>query len=220
MTNKTLNLKQTVYQYLLDVSLREHPILNQLRRYTADIPYSNMQIAPEQGQFMALLIQLIKARRGIELGVFTGYSSLAMALALPEDGYLLSCDIMEEWTSKAQEFWQQAGVANKIELRLAPALETLDGLLNQGQAESFDFAFIDADKENYLAYYERLLQLIRPGGLIVVDNVLWDGRVVDPDENEDSTVAIRAFNTHVHQDERVVLSMVPIGDGLTLLMKQ
>lgn len=220
MTNKTLNLNDNTYRYLLDFSLREHPVLQRLRDYTAGIPYSGMQIAPEQGQFMALLVQLVQARRVIELGVFTGYSSLAMALALPEDGRLLACDIMEEWTTKAREFWRESGVAGKIELRLAPALETLDELLAQGQAGRFDLAFIDADKENYVIYYERLLQLIRTGGLIVVDNVLWDGRVADPEEREDSTLAIRAFNEHVHQDKRVALSMVPIGDGLTLALKR
>jgi len=219
MTNKTLNLNETTYQYLLDASLREHPVLQRLRDYTASIAYSNMQIAPEQGQFMALLVRLIQAQRVIELGTFTGYSTLSMALALPEDGRLLACDIMEEWTTKAKEFWREAGVSDKIELRLAPALETLDGLLAQGQKDSFDLAFIDADKENYLAYYERLMQLIRPGGLLVVDNVLWDGRVADPNEQEESTLAIRAFNEYVHKDERVALSMVPIGDGLTLAIK-
>lgn len=220
MSTKTTFLNQALYDYLLSVSLREHPVLRRLRDYTATIPYSNMQIAPEQGQFMALLVQLMGARRTIEVGVFTGYSALAVALVLPDDGQVIACDISEKWTNKAREFWQQAGVAAKIDLRLAPALETLDALLAEGQAGSFDFAFIDADKESYIPYYERLLQLMRPGGLITVDNVLWEGQVADPAEDADDTLAIRAFNEHLRNDERVSLSLVPIGDGLTLALKR
>lgn len=220
MSTETTFLNQPLYDYLLSVSLRESEILRRLRDYTATIPYSNMQIAPEQGQFMALLIRLMGARRTIELGVFTGYSTLAVAQVLPPDGRIIACDINEKWTSKAQEFWQQAGVIDKIDLRLAPALDTLDNLLAEGQADTFDFAFIDADKGNYISYYERLLQLMRPGGLITVDNVLWGGQVADPAEDADDTLAIRAFNEHVRNDERVHLSLVPIGDGLTLALKR
>jgi caffeoyl-CoA O-methyltransferase len=205
---------------LLEVSLREPEPLRRLRADTAAMSNANMQIAPEQGQFMALLVQLIGARRAIEVGVFTGYSALAVALALPEDGRLIACDINPEWTRRAGTFWEAAGVSGKIDVRIAPALETLDGLLATGQAGGFDFAFIDADKGNYIPYYERLLQLLRPGGLIVVDNVLWGGAVADPSDSEADTVAIRAFNAHLHADERVALSLVPIGDGLTLALKR
>lgn len=220
MSNQTLTLTPALYRYLLEVSLREPPVLQQLRADTAGLPEANMQIAPEQGQFMALLVQLLGARRVIEIGVFTGYSALAVALVLPPDGRLLACDIEPTWTSRAQAVWQAAGVADKIELRLAPALTTLDTLLAEGQAGRFDFAFIDADKENYIAYYERLLPLLRTGGLIAVDNVLWDGRVIDPADQEPDTVAIRAFNQHLRADPRISLSLVPIGDGLTLALKR
>lgn len=220
MSNKTLSLDNATYQYLLKVSLREPEVLRRLREYTARLPERNMQIAPEQGQFMALLVELMGARRAIEVGVFTGYSTLAVALALPKEGQLIACDISAEWTAKACAYWQEAGVADKIDLRLAPALKTLDALLTEGQAGSFDFAFIDADKNNYIPYYERLLQLLRPGGLIVVDNVLWGGQVANPAEDSDDTLAIRAFNEHVRNDKRVSLSLVPIGDGLTLARKR
>jgi len=219
MSSKTINLTETVYRYLRDVSLREPELLRRLRDETAALPEANMQIAPEQGQFMALLVQLMGARRAIEVGVFTGYSALAVALALPADGRLLACDVDHDWTARARRYWTEAGVAAKIDLRLAPALTTLDNLLAEGQAGQFDFAFIDADKGNYIPYYERLLTLLRPGGLIVVDNVLWDGRVADPADNDADTVALRAFNEHLHGDERITLSLVPIGDGLSLALK-
>ncbi|MCP5425449.1 MAG: class I SAM-dependent methyltransferase [Gammaproteobacteria bacterium] len=220
MSNKTICLNDAGYTYLLNASLRESALLRRLRDETAALPRSGMQISPEQGQFMSLLVQLMGARRAIEVGVFTGYSALAVALALPTDGYLLACDINEEWTTRARAYWREAGVAEKIELRLAPAQQTLDALLRDGAAGSFDFAFIDADKSHYIAYYERLLQLLRPGGLIAVDNVLWGGAVADPQNNEADTVAIRAFNKHLLHDERVALSLVPIGDGLTLALKR
>lgn len=220
MSNQTIRLDDASYEYLLQVSLREPALLRRLREDTARLTQSAMQIAPEQGQFMALLVQLMGVRRAIEVGVFTGYSALAVALALPDDGQLLACDINAEWTAKASQYWREAGVANKIDLRMAPALETLDALLTDGEAGSFDFAFIDADKGNYIAYYERLLQLLRPGGLIVVDNVLWGGAVADPRNQEPDTLAIRAFNDHLQADTRIVLSLVPIGDGLTLALKQ
>ncbi len=220
MSNQTLQLNENTYQYMLSVALREPPILRRLRDETAAMTNANMQIAPEQGQFMALLARMLQARRTVEVGVFTGYSTLAVALALPEDGQVIACDISKEWTDKARPYWAEAGVAHKIDLRLAPALETLDGLLAEGQAGAIDFAFIDADKGGYIAYYERLLTLLRPGGLIAVDNVLWGGQVADPGEDGDDTVAIRAFNEHLREDQRVMLSLVPIGDGLTLALKR
>lgn len=220
MTTKTITLTESLHHYLLSTSLREPPILTRLREETARYPYALMQIAPEQGQFMALLVQLMGAQRCIELGVFTGYSALCVALALPPRGKLIACDVNKEWTDIAQRYWQEAGVASKIELKLAPALETLDKLLAGGQAGRFDFIFIDADKENYSHYYERSLQLLRRGGLIVVDNVLWSGRVADPQAQDPDTVAIRRFNASLRFDERIALSMMPLADGLTLAYKR
>jgi predicted O-methyltransferase YrrM len=179
-----------------------------------------MQIGPEQGQFMALLARLVQARRCIEVGVFTGYSSLAVALALPDDGRIVACDVSEEWTSVARRYWREAGVEHKIELVLAPAVQTIDGLVARGEAGQYDLAFIDADKTGYLAYYERVLQLLRPGGLVIVDNTLWNGAVADPAVTDDDTVALRQFNEHLHRDQRIDLSLVPIGDGLTLARKR
>lgn len=220
MLKGTLGLEERIHDYLLSVSLREPEILRQLREETARFPNGAMQIAPEQGQFMALLVQLIGARKTLEVGVFTGYSSLCVALALPADGKIIACDVSEDYTAVARRYWEAAGVADKIELRLAPALNTLDELLAAGEAETFDFAFIDADKSNYEGYYERSLQLIRPGGLIAIDNVLWSGRVADSQAQENSTKALRALNEKLHHDERVTLSMVPIADGLTLALKR
>jgi caffeoyl-CoA O-methyltransferase len=179
-----------------------------------------MQISPEQGQLMALLVRMLGARRCLEVGVFTGYSSLAVALALPPEGRVIACDISETFTRIAREFWDKAGVADKIELRLAPALETLETLLDQGQAGCFDFAFIDADKVNYGAYYERSLALLKPGGLIAVDNTLWSGRLSDPDAEDTDSLALAAFNKRLHEDQRVDISLIPIGDGLTLALKR
>jgi predicted O-methyltransferase YrrM len=220
MSTKTITLTESLHHYLLSVSLREPLILARLREETAQHPLANMQIAPEQGQFMALLVRLMGVKKCLELGVFTGYSALSVALALPPDGKLIACDVNEEWTSMARRYWQEAGVAHKIALRIAPALETLDKLLANGEAGSFDFAFIDADKENYTSYYERSLALVRHGGLIVIDNVLWSGRVADPNEQDMDTVAIRRFNTKLHFDERIDLSMLPLADGLTLAYKR
>jgi predicted O-methyltransferase YrrM len=220
MSTKTITLTESLHHYLLSVSLREPPILARLREETARHPLANLQIAPEQGQFMALLVQLMEVKKCLELGVFTGYSALSVALALPPGGKLIACDVNEEWTSMAWRYWQEAGVAHKIALRIAPALETLDKLLANGEAGSFDFVFIDADKENYANYYERSLELVRHGGLIVIDNVLWSGRVADPNEQDMDTVAIRRFNTKLHLDERIVLSMLPLADGLTLAYKR
>lgn len=220
MSNKTLNLTDELYQYLLKVSLHESELMAALRKETSRLSMSEMQIAPEQGQFMALLAKLLGARRVIEVGTFTGYSTLAIAQALPADGEVIASDVSEEWTSIARRYWEQAEVAGRIDLRLAPALETLDGLLQEGCAGNFDMAFIDADKENYLNYYERCLELLRPGGLIMVDNVLWDGSVIDVSNQQTDTVAIRKLNEHVYQDSRVDISMVPIGDGVTLARKR
>lgn len=220
MSNQSIGIEGPLYEYLLAVSLREHPALARLRAETAGHPRVNMQIAPEQGQFMALLVQLIGARHCIEVGVFTGYSSLAVALALPPTGRLVACDVNEEYTAIAQRYWHEAGVAGKVELRIAPALETLDALLNEGGRAHYDFGFIDADKGAYEAYYERLLELLRPGGLLAIDNTLWNGAVAEPADRDPDTVAIRAFNEKLRDDGRVDLSLVPIGDGLTLARKR
>ena len=219
MSDRTLNLDKRLYQYLVDHSVREHPVLCELRSATASMPHAGMQISPEQGQFMALLVRLLGGRRTIEVGVFTGYSSLSVALALPADGKIIACDVSEEWTAVARKFWEKALVSQKIDLRLAPALETLDRLLAEGGAGRYDFAFIDADKGNYLAYYERCLELMRRGGLIAVDNTLWSGRVAEPSVTEGDTQAIREFNDALHRDPRIDLSLLPVGDGLTLALK-
>jgi predicted O-methyltransferase YrrM len=220
MSNHTLGLDDRLLTYLRSVSVREPEILAQLRAETATHPMAQMQIAPEQGQLMALLVQVIGARKTLEVGVFTGYSSLVVALALPTDGQVVACDVSEEFTAIARRYWEKAGVANKIQLHIAPAVDTLDRLLAEGQANSFDFAFIDADKSNYDRYYERALQLVRVGGLIAIDNVLWSGAVADPSINDTRTEAIRALNQKLHQDPRITLSLVPIADGLTLAIKR
>ena len=220
MSNRSISLTESLYDYLLSVSLREPPLLLALREETAALSTRSMQIAPEQGQFMALLLRLMGARRCLEVGVYTGYSSLVTALALPDEGRLVACDVSEEWTAIARRYWRLAGVEHKIELRLAPATDTLDALVAAGEAGRFDTAFIDADKTNYLAYYERALLLLRPGGLIVVDNTLWSGRVADPESADADTVALRHFNEVLHRDERVELSLVPVGDGLTMARKR
>ncbi|PPJ65237.1 class I SAM-dependent methyltransferase [Cuspidothrix issatschenkoi] len=219
MSKQTIGLEQNLYDYLLSVSLREPITLTQLRQETSQLPMSRMQISPEQGQFMALLVKLMGAKKTLEIGVFTGYSSLVVALALPADGKIVACDVSEEYASIARRYWQQAGVADKIDLHIAPALETLDSLLAAGEAGTFDFAFIDADKGNYENYYERSLELIRPGGLIAIDNVLWSSKVADLEIQDNQTNKIRAFNRKLHQDSRITLSLVPIADGLTLAIK-
>jgi len=220
MAKRSIGLSAKLHDYVLSVSLREPEILRQLREETAKLPMAGMQVAPEQGQFMALLVRLTGARSYLEIGTFTGYSTLAVALTLPPDGRILACDVNPETTEMAQRYWATAGVAPKIELRLAPALETLDKLLSQGQAGRFDLAFIDADKENYDGYYERTLRLVRPGGLIMLDNVLWSGAVVDPKKNDADTTALRALNKKMHGDERVDLSLLPVADGVTLARKR
>ncbi|SRR5579883_586044 len=219
MANQTLGLKQHIYNYLLSVSLHEPEILTQLRQQTAQHSQARMQIAPEQGQFMALLVQLMRAKKTLDIGVFTGYSALVIALALPQEGKVVACDVSEEYTAIARDWWQKAGVTDKIDLHIAPALETLDQLLAAGDAGTFDFAFIDADKRNYDGYYERSLQLVRPGGLIVIDNVLWSGRVADSQVQDNRTNRMRAFNQKLHQDLRITLSLLPIADGLMLALK-
>ena len=219
MPRRSLNVDEVLYRYLMDQSIREHPAQVALRAATASHPHAGMQISPDQGQFMALLIKLLGARRTIEVGVFTGYSALTVALALPDDGRLLACDISDEYTRIGRPFWNEAGVAHKIDLRLAPALDTLDAQLADGAAGQYDFAFIDADKTGYDAYYERCLQLLRPGGLIAIDNVLWNGAVARPAESAD-TAALQQLNDKLLRDERIDLSMLPIGDGLTLARKR
>lgn len=220
MSNQSIQLTPELYTYLLEVSLRESDLLQELRERTRQMPEARMQIAPEQGQFMTLLARLLGVRQALEIGVFTGYSALCVAAALPADGRLIACDISAEYTRIAQEYWARAGVADRIDLRLAPASETLATLLAAGAAGSFDLAFIDADKTGYAGYYEQCLALLRPGGLIVVDNVLWNGRVLDTATADADTRAIRAFNRRIHRDARVDLSLVPIGDGLSLLRKR
>lgn len=215
-----LFFSEDITDYLLSVSLREPPLLKKLREETVGHSHARFQVSPEQGQFMALLIQMLGARRTIEVGVFTGYSSLAVAMALPANGRIIACDINEEFTSIARRYWKEAGVDHMIDLHLRPAMETLTELLAQGQAGTFEFAFIDADKTSYEGYYECALELLRPGGLIMVDNVLWSGRVLDPLDQTPDTVALRAFNQKLHADSRVSLSMLPVGDGVTLALKR
>jgi predicted O-methyltransferase YrrM len=220
MSRRTLNLDDLLYDYLLSVSLREHPAQAALREATRTWPRAGMQIAPEQGALMSLLVKLIGAKRAIEIGVFTGYSALTVALALPADGRLLACDISDDDTALGIPHWQAAGVAGKIEFVVAQAAQTLQSRLDAGEAATYDFAFIDADKTGYDAYVELCLQLLRPGGLIAIDNVLWGGSVARPAEGDADTAALQALNAKLHADERVDVAMLPIGDGLTLLRKR
>lgn len=220
MTKATTGLDPALYDYILKTTLREPEVLARLRRETDSHPRAMMQISPDQGQLLGLLAELLGARRIIEVGTFTGYSSLAMALALPDDGEMVCCDVSEDYTSVARRYWAEAGVEGRIALRLAPAVETLDTLITEGRAGTFDMAFIDADKENYQNYFDRCLTLIRRGGLIAVDNVLWNGRVIDPTDDSVDTKAIRAFNTGLKDDERVTVSLLSVADGLTLARKR
>lgn len=220
MTRSTLPLTERLHQYLLANSLREHPALRQLREDTSRMPGAGMQIAPEQGQFMAFLVELLGARRVLEIGCFTGYSALAMALALPADGLLITLEANAEPIEIGRRAWRAAGVEDKIEVRLGLAADNLDRLLREGAAGSFDLAFIDADKKSYNAYYERALALVRPGGLILLDNMLWGGAVADPANHERQTVGLRTLNTKLHRDDRITLSLLPLGDGLTLARKR
>ena len=220
MANRSLQMTDELYRYLVEHSVREPEVLARLRAATGSLPQAQMQIGPDQGQLMALLARLIGAKRCIEVGVFTGYSSLAVALALPPDGRILACDVSEEWTAIARRFWREAGVDHKIELKLQPATRTLEQLLAAGEAGRYDFAFIDADKPAYDTYYELLLQLLRPGGLIALDNTLWSGHVANPDNRDPNTLALRALNDKLHRDERIDVSLLPVGDGLTLARKR
>jgi predicted O-methyltransferase YrrM len=220
VSNSTLGLSEALHAYLLEVGVREPDVLKRLRAETEALPQHSMQIAPEQGAFMTLLVGLIGARRCIEVGTFTGYSSTCIASALPQDGLLVCCDVSTEWTDVAQRYWAEAGVADRIDLRIAPAVETLDAMIAAGESETYDFAFIDADKGGYAAYYERLLQLVRPGGLLALDNVLWGGDVADPAVDDDNTRAIRAINATIAADERVSPVMLPLADGVTLARKR
>ena len=219
MTLRTVQIDDHLFEYLLAQSLREVPAQAALREATRTHPHAGMQISPDQGQFMALLVKLMGARRTIEVGTFTGYSALTVALALPEDGRVLACDVSDEYTKVGRPFWQQAGVAHKIELVIAPALQTLDARLAAGEAGAYDFAFIDADKANYDRYYERCLTLLRPGGLIALDNMLWSGAVAHPAKTAD-TAALQQLNAKLHRDERVDLTLLTVGDGLTLARKR
>lgn len=220
MSSRRLVVADDVHQYIIDHSVRESDLLARLRAETSKLPMAEMQIGPEQGQFMALLAKLINAKRCIEIGVFTGYSALVVALALPDDGKIVACDVNEEWTSIGRRYWKEAGVDHKIDLRLQPALRTLDSLIAAGESGSYDYSFIDADKPNYDAYYERVLQLLRPGGLILIDNVLWSGRVADPKANDAHTMVFKNLNAKLHKDERIDVSLLGIGDGVTLARKR
>lgn len=219
MSRSTLALTGELREYILNVSLREHPLLAALRQETAQHPEAKMQISPDQGQFMATLLRLIQARSVLEIGTFTGYSTLAMVLALPSDGHIVACDISEDYTKVARRYWSQAGVADRITLHIAPASQTLDELLASEKADTFDAAFIDADKESYDVYFERSLALVRPGGLIMIDNVLREGDAANPATESAATQSVQALNKKLHQDSRVHLTLVPIGDGVTLLQK-
>ncbi|KPA90984.1 MULTISPECIES: class I SAM-dependent methyltransferase [Pseudomonas] len=220
MTARTLQLDDALYRYLLEVSLRETPLLRRLREETQALPMARWQVAPEQGQFLALLVSLTGARRLLEVGTFTGYSALCMASALPQDGSLLCCDIPGDYNATARRYWREAGLASRIELRLAPALDTLAELERQGQGESFDLIFIDADKANYPHYLESALRLLRVGGLAIFDNTLWSGRVLEAQAQSEDTRAIQALNRALKDDARVDLSLLPLGDGLTLCRKR
>lgn len=217
--SRQIFLTDALADYVASSMPAEMELLQRLREETVHTGHLSMQIGPEQGRFMGLLVKLIGAKRTLEIGVFTGYSSLSVAMALPAGGKLIACDVSEEWTSIARRYWFEAGVAGKIDLRLGPAMATLDSLIEEGQTGAFDFAFIDADKENYAGYYERALRLLRKGGLVAVDNVLWSGQVIDPTADDTDTKAIRSFNDFVRNDSRVCMSLLPVGDGLTLAMK-
>jgi caffeoyl-CoA O-methyltransferase len=220
MSRVTIDADDALLTYLREVSLREPELLARLREETAALPMARMQISPEQGQFMGLLARAIGARRCFEVGTFTGYSALAIGLALPADGHLVAMDVSEEWTSIARRYWNDAGISERIDLRLGPAVDSLTALLDSGRAGSFDLGFIDADKINYRRYCELGLELLRPGGLLLIDNVLWGGSVINPEKQDADTQAIRALNTWLHGNEFVDLSMIPIGDGLTIARKR
>ena len=220
MANRTIGISEELAAYVLEVGTREPDLLRRLRDETAGIPQHGMQIAPEEGAFLAMLVEIVGAKRCIEVGTFTGYSSLAVALALPPDGSLVCCDVSEEWTAIARRYWAEAGVAERVDLRIAPAADTLDDLIRDGGESAYDFAFVDADKTGYDGYYERLLRLVRPGGLIVFDNMLWGGRVLDADPDDEDTRAIQALNRKLTGDDRVSLCLLPLADGVTLARRR
>lgn len=220
MSSSVLPYSIELRNYLWEKGLDENPVLKRLREETENHPFALMQICPEQGALMANLVRLISAKKAIEVGTFTGYSALAVALALPEDGYLLACDISEEFTSIGKPYWEEAGVSENIDLQIAPAIETLKSKIEDGESNTYDFAFIDADKINYLKYYELCLDLIRPGGVIAIDNVLWGGSVIDSARTDEDTKAIREINDFIVSDKRVNISMIPVGDGVTLAVKK
>lgn len=220
MSTRNAYISEQLYDYLLQNSLREDPILSELRTRTAELPNAGMQISPDQGQFMALLAKTMGAKKCLEVGVFTGYSSSVVAKALPDDGKIVACDVSEEYTAIAREFWQKANISHKIDLKIGPAVKTLDQLIAQGNENSFDMAFIDADKDNYDTYYESALKLVRQNGLILIDNVLWGGRAADPEHNEETTRIIRTLNAKLQKDDRIDVSLLSIGDGLTIARKR
>ena len=220
MSSSTVGLSNELRKYMLDVSFRDDDILRQLREETSTLKEAQMQISPEQGALLSILTKILNAKKTLDIGVFTGYSSLVVARELPNDGLVVACDTSIEWTSIAKKYWKLAGVDNKVDLHLAPAIETLEKLIEDGQGSTYDFSFIDADKINYQSYYENSLILVKPGGIIAVDNVLWSGQVIDESDSEPATRAIRSFNEKLYQDDRVSISMVPIGDGLTLAYKK
>ncbi len=220
MSSSTLQLNEKVQDYLLGHSLRESTACQQLREETRPMKMGMMQVSPEQGQFMAFLVELTGARKAVEVGTFTGYSALCVAQALPEEGTLVCCDVSEEWTAVGKKYWEQAEVSDRIDLRIGPAVDTLKAMRDAGEEGTFDFGFIDADKANYQSYYEHVVALLRTGGLLLIDNVLWGGSVANPDKADEDTEAIRALNAFVHHDDRVSLSMLPVGDGLTLALKR
>ena len=220
MSSSTIGLSNELRKYMLDVSFRDDDILRQLREETLTLKEAQMQISPEQGALLSILTKILNAKKTLDIGVFTGYSSLVVAREIPNDGLVVACDTSIEWTSIAKKYWKLAGVDNKVDLHLAPAVETLEKLIQDGQGSTYDFSFIDADKINYQSYYEYSLTLVKPGGIIAVDNVLWSGQVIDENDSEPATRAIRSFNEKLYQDDRVSISMVPIGDGLTLAYKK
>ncbi len=220
LNERRTEISPDLYRYAVDIGTRETELLQQLRAETLEMEHGGMQIGPDQGALMAFLVKSMRARRAVEVGTFTGYSAMWVAAALPEDGTLICCDVNEDWTSVARRYWDAAGFSSKIDLRLAPALTTLDRLLSDGEKGRFDFAFIDADKANYDSYYERCLELVRTGGLILIDNTLWHGEVIAPDTGDEDTDAIRALNAKIEGDERVDMVLLPIGDGVTLVRKR
>jgi predicted O-methyltransferase YrrM len=220
MSSLSYAIEDDIYRYLIDNSVREPNVLAELRQETLKLPNHNMQISPEHGQFMGLLVRATGAKRAVEVGTYTGYSSIAVAQALPSDGKLICCDISKDYTDIARKYWKKAGVEQKVELRLGPGVQTLDGLIKEGKSGTIDFSFIDADKPGYDNYYERLLTLTRPGGLILLDNIFQGGRILEASSTREGTVAMQALNKKLHADERVHLSMLPIGDGVTLCLKK